>query len=96
MSRRTWISATLGMPIVLTPYLVDGDVFTINDGSSELALPTLLLGTRRRTELEKARHHGKWLAQQGLIEWLAYIGEKPIPKHQRTHEDVLRALRAHT
>ena len=100
MSRRAWISAATGVPILLTDVLEDGEVFFTHTTGLEFggvppAGTTILLGTRRRTAVEEARYRGKWLAQQGLIDWLLYIGEKPIPKHQRTHQDVLRALRAH-
>lgn len=94
MSHLEQISASLGLQVTLTPYLIDGEV-VILDQDSHLTGARMLIGTRLRTELELARHRGKWLAQQGLMDWLLYIGEKPIRKHPRTHRDVLTALRAH-
>lgn len=95
MNQRAYTSASLGIPIVLTPYVKDGTAYAIND-PTKLGGTVIHLGTMPRTEVELAGHHGRWLVQQGLIDVLEWLGERPISKHPTTHQDVLRRLRAHS
>lgn len=94
MNLRAYTSATLGIPIVLTPHALDGEVYYIDSPATNTGT-TIYLGTQPRSQLELARWRGKWIAQQGLIDWLRYIGEAPIPKHPPTHKDILNRLKAH-
>lgn len=76
----------LGLNVRFNPELRQGTIYQLAGG-------TLIVGTRPYDELDLARHHARWLVQQGLIDVLQWLGEQPIPKHPRTVQDVLRGLR---
>ena len=78
-------SSLLGIPIVVSPAMPDGTIAMVG---SEL----VLIGTFPRTEIELARYHARWLVQQGLLDVLSWLGEKPIPEHPVTAESVMAAL----
>lgn len=84
--RRVRVDGALGFGVRFNPELRQGTAYQLAGG-------TLILGTRPYDEIDLARHHARWLVQQGLIDVLLWLGETPIPKHPRTVQDVLRGLR---
>lgn len=66
----------------------------LDDGTVMMLPSAVIIGTRPRTELQLAGHHARWLVQQGLIDILSWLGEKPIPKHPTTGQDILAVLKS--
>lgn len=79
----------LGIDVIVNDALPDGTVAMIGR-------EVVVIGTRPRTELELAGWHARWLVQQGLIDILEWLGEKPIPKHPPTGAGILARLRVTT
>lgn len=79
----------LGCPIMTNDQLEDGAIYWVNPPGGPAYM---VVGMRPRTELEQARWRARWLVQQGLIDVLAWLGQKPIPKHPMTGQQVLDRL----
>jgi hypothetical protein len=79
-------SPLFGMRVVINDALPDGTVAIVGN-------EVVAIGAFPRTEVELAGYHARWLVQQGLIDVLHWLGEKPIPKHPPTANGVLAALR---
>lgn len=76
----------LGIDVIVNNAIPDGSVVMIGR-------EVVVIGTCPRTELELAGHHARWLVQQGLMDVLEWLGEKPIPKHPPTGAAILARLR---
>lgn len=74
-----------GMQIVINDALPDGTVAIVGN-------KVVFIGAFPRTEVELAGYRARWLVQQGLIDILHWLGEKPVPKHPATAESVMAAL----
>lgn len=75
-----------GTPIVLNETLEDGALYWCHPPGRPAYI---IIGTHPRTEIQRARWHARWLVQQGLIDVLDWLGEKPIPKHPLSGKEVL-------
>ena len=80
------LSSVFGIPVVINDFLPDGTVAIVGNS-------TVIIGAFPRTEVELAGYHARWLVQQGLIDVLQWLGEKPIPKHPVTAASIMAALR---
>lgn len=80
------MSALLGMRVIINDALPDGTVAIVGN-------EIVVIGAFPRTEVELAGYHARWLVQQGLMDILQWLGEKPIPKHPATAASVMTALR---
>jgi len=81
-------SSLFGMRVVINDALPDGTMAIVGN-------EVVVIGAFPRTEVELAGYHARWLVQQGLIDVLHWLGEKPIPKRPPTANGVLAALRGH-
>ena len=75
-----------GVPIVLSEAMEDGSLCWCRPPGQHAYI---VIGTCPRTEIQQARWRARWLVQQGLIDVLDWLGEKPIPKHPLSGKEVL-------
>lgn len=86
MIRSGTVGPWLGIPVVVNDYLPDGTMVMVGRSA-------VIIGAFPRTEVELARYRARWLVQQGLLDVLHWLGEKPIPEHPPTAASVLAAMR---
>lgn len=80
---------SIGMPIATNDWLEDGALFWVNPPGG---VTYAVVGMRPRSAVEVARWDARWLVQQGLLDVLEWLGEKPIPKKPMTGRQLLEHL----